>query len=221
MKQTLLSVVALVCVAEVGAHIVRHFRHAPPATASNAQATSEIAPSSSNKKLSQKSATRDAATQTLSPDRASIDRSALLSSLEKEPAAPQAKTDSTNAGPQDPTADIASARDPFVPFSSLSKKRDVDTASPLTSTELADMRLAAVIKDSAGDFAASVETKQGKNFIVKRGAHIGTRGGQVVEITSSRVIISELTQDQMGKKSVRFRELAMRTPPPTAGLTLR
>jgi len=89
----------------------------------------------------------------------------------------------------------------------------------LTSIEIADMRLAAVAKDASGDYSATVETKQGANLLVKRGAHIGTRGGQVVQITPSRVIISEIKQDTLGKKSVRFSELAVKVSPATSGLT--
>jgi|GEM_PF-4946660 len=225
MKNTLLSVVALVCAAEVGVHLVRRLRHEPSMTPAQAQVASANTSANRERKVEQKHVARDATTQALSPDRASIDRSvldrsALLESLEKAPSESQGDDENGETATAKANSNTNLSRNPFVPLS-YNGKRQLDDLSPLTSTELSDMRLAAVIKDSAGDYSASVETKQGRNLIVKRGAHIGTRGGQVVQITSSRVIISELIQDQLGKKSVRFRELAMRAPPPTSGLTSR
>lgn len=110
-------------------------------------------------------------------------------------------------------------RDPFVPYYSLNKSAPPNPNAPLTSFELSDLRVAAIIKDSAGAYAASIETKSGKNFIVKRGIQIGTRGGQIVEISPAKVIISEVLKDTAGKKRVQFYEMTLRSTKPTEGMT--
>jgi Tfp pilus assembly protein PilP len=110
-------------------------------------------------------------------------------------------------------------RDPFVPYYSLNKSAPPNPNAPLTSFELRDLRVAAIIKDSEGAYAASIETKSGKNFIVKRGIQIGTHGGQIVEISPAKVIISEVLKDTSGKKRVEFNELALHVTKPTEGMT--
>ncbi len=110
-------------------------------------------------------------------------------------------------------------RDPFVPYYSLNKSTSPNPNAPLTAFELSDLRVAAIIKDSAGSYAASIETKTGKNFIVKRGIQIGTRGGQIVEISPSKVIISEVLKDTSGNKRVQFFEMTLRSTKPTEGMT--
>lgn len=110
-------------------------------------------------------------------------------------------------------------RDPFVPYYSLNKSDAPNPNAPLTAFDLTDLRVAAIIKDSAGSYAASIETKSGKNFIVKRGIQIGTRGGQIVEISPSKVIVSEVLKDNAGKRRVQFYEMALRSTKPTDGMT--
>ncbi len=110
-------------------------------------------------------------------------------------------------------------RDPFVPYYSLNKSESPNPNAPLTAFDLTDLRVAAIIKDSAGSYAASIETKTGKSFIVKRGIQIGTRGGQIVEISPSKVIVSEVLKDAAGKRRVQFYEMALRSTKPTDGMT--
>jgi Tfp pilus assembly protein PilP len=110
-------------------------------------------------------------------------------------------------------------RDPFVPYYSLNKSEAPNPNAPLTAFDLTDLRVAAIIKDSAGSYTASIETKSGKNFIVKRGIQIGTRGGQIVEIAPSKVIVSEVLKDNAGKRRVQFYEMALRSTKPPEGMT--
>lgn len=110
-------------------------------------------------------------------------------------------------------------RDPFVPFYSLNESQAPNPNAPLTSFDLGELRVTAIIKDSAGSYSASIETKSGKNFIVKRGIQIGTRGGQIVDISSSKVIVSELLKDNTGKRRVQFYEMTLRSTKPVEGMT--
>ncbi|MEY4701377.1 MAG: hypothetical protein RL326_1564 [Pseudomonadota bacterium] len=110
-------------------------------------------------------------------------------------------------------------RDPFVPYYALNKSQAPNPNAPLTAFDVTELRVAAIIKDSAGSYAASIETKSGKNFIVKRGIQIGTRGGQIVEINPSKVIVSEVLKDNAGKRRVQFYEMALRSTKPTEGMT--
>ncbi len=110
-------------------------------------------------------------------------------------------------------------RDPFVPYYSLSPSGAPNPNAPLTAYDLTELRVAAIIKDSAGSYSASIETKSGKNFIVKRGIQIGTRGGQIVDISPAKVIVSEIVKDSTGKRSAQFYEMALRSTKPTDGMT--
>jgi Tfp pilus assembly protein PilP len=144
-----------------------------------------------------------------SRDRASIDRAAIIDPSIHSPSVQQPST------AQPITEVINEERDPFVPYYSINRNRDINDLSPLTQMDISELRLAAVIKDPTGSYAAAVQNQQGLSFILKRGARIGNRGGQVVEITSSKIIVSEIVQNAVGKKAAHFREIAMKTPADT------
>ena len=44
-------------------------------------------------------------------------------------------------------------------------------------------------------------------------------GGQIVEISPSKVIVSEVLKDAAGKRRVQFYEMALRSTKPTDGMT--
>jgi hypothetical protein len=88
---------------------------------------------------------------------------------------------------QAPTA----SRDPFVPFFSIRDRNRGGKTPAITDYELSELRLAAIISDSYGKRSASVEASDGKSFIVKVGSVIGDNGGEIKEITSSKIVISE------------------------------
>jgi Tfp pilus assembly protein PilP len=85
----------------------------------------------------------------------------------------------------------AKSRDPFVPFFSLRNRDRGGNAVALTDYGLSEMRVAAIISDSSGNRSASVETSDGKSFIVKVGSLIGDNGGEIKEISQGKLVISE------------------------------
>ena len=84
-------------------------------------------------------------------------------------------------------------RDPFVPFYSVVTKENPSHLAPLTSYELSQLRVSAIIGDSDGNRMASVETVSGGIFIVKPGTPVGKNGGTVRAITGRSVVIAEPT----------------------------
>jgi Tfp pilus assembly protein PilP len=84
-------------------------------------------------------------------------------------------------------------RDPFVPSYSVVAKENPSHLAPLTSYELSQLRVSAIIGDSDGNRMASVETVSGGIFIVRPGTPVGKNGGTVRAITGRSVVIAEPT----------------------------
>jgi Tfp pilus assembly protein PilP len=88
-------------------------------------------------------------------------------------------------------------RDPFVPFYSSVAPDHPSRLAPLTSYELSQLRVSAIIGDGDGNRIASVETSSGRIFILKPGTPIGKNGGSVHAITSHGVLVSEPTSKNL------------------------
>lgn len=110
-------------------------------------------------------------------------------------------------------------RDPFVPFFAIRKDSAIQEADPLTQYELSDLRLTAVIRDDLGNYSASVQTSQGRSFIVKKGTKLGKHGGYISDISPTKISISENVLDSSGQRSLSTQDLAMKTPPTPFGMT--
>lgn len=207
MRQTLASLLAIACMGQLGLTILHKagYQIALAQTSPSQPAAEPRVESAKPQQLPQ--AIEAPTTDSSSRDRASIDRAAIVAPLERNEIIKKSIPTEQSA------PSILEERDPFVPYYSINKDRSFDETIPLTQIDISDLRLAAVIKDPKGTYAAAVQTQQGRSFILKRGARIGNRGGQVVEITASKVIISEIVQNSVGKKAVHFREIAMKTPP--------
>lgn len=82
-------------------------------------------------------------------------------------------------------------RDPFIPFFSVTAETNLDKLAPLTSYELSQLRVSAIIGDKQNNRIASVETVSGGIFIVRPGTRVGKYGGTVQAITEQGILIAE------------------------------
>jgi len=107
----------------------------------------------------------------------------------------------------------APVRDPFVPFFSVKGgPKENDQANPLTAYDLSELRVVAIVRSSQGTTSASVETKDGKSFIVKNGTKIGAYGGTVSNISATTIYIEEPSSSLIGESTKATRELSLKTP---------
>ena len=92
--------------------------------------------------------------------------------------------------------EAAGRRDPFRP--PRASAGALDATTPLQRYELGQLRLVAVIYDSALRRAV-VEDDAGLGYIVKVGTPIGPNGGAVHAIERGRVVVRENNQDYYGE----------------------
>lgn len=106
----------------------------------------------------------------------------------------------TAALAQAPEGDVpyaaAGRRDPFRP--PRASAGALDATTPLQRFELGQLRLVAVIYDTAMPRAV-VEDEAGLGYIVKVGTPIGPNGGAVHAIERGRVVVHEDSQDYYGE----------------------
>jgi hypothetical protein len=100
-------------------------------------------------------------------------------------------------------------RDPFVPFFKVHSEQSASAKGELTSYELDQLRVTAVIRASVEEVSASLESRDGRSFIVRPGTKIGLRGGTVEEITNAGVVVVREVGGIDGVTVVR-RELGIR-----------
>lgn len=220
MNQRLVIFIAVVCIAQLGVTVFQHVEQRPGGRAPRAQVTKSM---------------RTTPTPGADLDAPITDRASLrsISAEDVAPVATAAPTPASHGGAaqqapvvaallnspnQDSSAPLA--RDPFVPFYAVRKESDSSNTNPLTRFELKELRLAAVIRDPAGSHSALVETNQGKTFIVKKGHKIGSRGGEISEITPSKILITEPAQDGLGRRPALTQELSMKSAPKPEGMTI-
>lgn len=131
------------------------------------------------------------------------------------PAVQKALIDSlAKDAPQQPpfVYDPTNQRDPFQPFDFAPKAEPEDESkSPLERLDVNQFKLTAVLNDLNGIPTALVENSLGKGFSIKKGAKIGIRGGEVVDIRPDRIVIVETTTDFTGKSKSKTIELRLRT----------
>jgi Tfp pilus assembly protein PilP len=113
----------------------------------------------------------------------------------------------------------APTRDPFVPFFSVKGgPKETDQANPLTSYDLSELRVVAIVRSSQGKTSASVETKDGKSFIVKNGTKIGAYGGTVSNISATTIYIEEPSSSLLGDSTKATREISLKTAQLQSGI---
>ena len=87
------------------------------------------------------------------------------------------------------------------------KKRVPQT--PLEKIDLSQLTLTAVFRKQKRTMAL-VEESAGKGYIVKNGTYIGLDGGRVTKLLKDRILITEVSEDVMGKPVTVERELKLR-----------
>ncbi len=111
--------------------------------------------------------------------------------------------------------------DPFLPLIKEEKaktsagiadkmgKRKRTPQTPLERIDLSQLTLTAVFRKQEQS-KALVEEPTGKGYMVKEGTYIGLDGGQITKILKDRILISEVSEDVMGKPVTIERELKLR-----------
>jgi type IV pilus assembly protein PilP len=79
---------------------------------------------------------------------------------------------------------------------------------PLESIDTSQLKLTGIIY-AAGRNIGLVQEASGKGHVIKKGTYIGTKGGQVIEISNKKVIIGEKWQDNNGNITIQKSELKL------------
>lgn len=87
------------------------------------------------------------------------------------------------------------------------KKRVPQT--PLEKIGLTQLTLTAVFKGQK-QIRGLVEESTGKGYIVTKGTYIGLDGGQITNVLEDRILITEISEDVMGKPVTIEHELKLR-----------
>jgi len=81
--------------------------------------------------------------------------------------------------------------------------------TPLEKIDLSQLTLTAIFRNQKRTMAM-VEESTGKGHLVKKGTYIGLDGGRVTEVSKDRILITEVSEDVMGKPVTVERELKLR-----------
>ncbi len=100
----------------------------------------------------------------------------------------------------EPTEDVATDK---------SKKKKRVPQTPLEKIDLTQLTLTAVFKEK-NKIRGLVEEPTGKGYIVTNGTFIGKDGGQITKMLEDRIVITELSEDVMGKPVTIEHELKLR-----------
>lgn len=111
-----------------------------------------------------------------------------------------------------PPYDPAGKRDPFRPLE-FGESGESRARTALEQYDIAQLRLAAIVEDSAGS-KAIVENSAGRGFPVSVGTKIGTSNGTVVAIKGDRLVIEETSRDLIGNPQKRTVEVKLRAGEP-------
>lgn len=104
----------------------------------------------------------------------------------------------TQVAAQDDFYDPAAHRDPFRPPQARTVTTVSSDRSPLQRYELGQLKLVAVIYDTASPRGV-VEDEAGLGYIVKVGTPIGVNGGVVRAIDRGRILVEERSVDFFGE----------------------
>jgi Tfp pilus assembly protein PilP len=115
--------------------------------------------------------------------------------------------------------------DPFAPVFDSGEPEDLEgnkdkqeerekriPQSPIEMVDLTQLKLTGVILAPSGN-RALVQDATGKGYVVQKGTYIGNREGQVTEVLSDRLIVSEKTRDDLGRPVTEAREIKLPKPP--------
>ncbi len=109
----------------------------------------------------------------------------------------------------DPFIPLIKAEKEKTPVASAPKKKKRAPQTPLERIDLSQLTLTAVFRGGKRNMAM-VEESTGKGYIVKKGMYIGLDGGRITEIAKDRILITEVSEDVMGKPVTIERELKLR-----------
>jgi Tfp pilus assembly protein PilP len=222
--QRLIKFVALVCIAQlviVGARYLWHY--AKPATPKIQYTLSE-----KNKKADSAGARASLKLNPTTKTPPNSNNTKLNtppdSSKQTQPnpqAQPTAPADTSSATTAANTNSATNKRDPFIPYFTIRDSgKGSDPTNPLANYGVNQLRLAAILSDGGGKRTATVETDDGKYFIIKEGTPVGADGGQVTTITANSVIITESRSKLGGLIQTQTHELALKVKPVPAGLVV-
>jgi type IV pilus assembly protein PilP len=108
--------------------------------------------------------------------------------------------------------------DPFFPLirdekkpppPEVKKKKKRDPQSPLEKIDLTQLTLTAIFKGKT-QRRGLVEEPTGKGYVVTNGTFIGLDGGKITKVLEDRILITEVSEDMMGKSVTIKRELKLR-----------
>jgi type IV pilus assembly protein PilP len=135
---------------------------------------------------------------------------------ETEPTpAPTAQSGGNSAPAEAFVYDPTGKRDPFRPFEV--KPQGVDeNKTPLERFDIGQFKLTAVL-NLGNEPTANVELSDGKGFLIRKGTKIGVNNGEVVDITTDKVIILENFVDFTGQKTSKTVEMNLRAKEKTSG----
>ncbi|MBA4394431.1 MAG: hypothetical protein C0407_12840 [Desulfobacca sp.] len=117
------------------------------------------------------------------------------------------------SGPPTASYDPRGKPDPFLPAEVFleSKGYKRTRVLPLEQFELSDYELVGIVIGS-GLKKAMIQDPSGKGYLVQIGTAIGKRGGKIIRIADREVVVEELFQDFLGRKSVR--QVSLKLPQP-------
>jgi type IV pilus assembly protein PilP len=84
--------------------------------------------------------------------------------------------------------------------------------SPIEMVDLSQLKLTGVILAPSGN-RALVQDATGKGYVIQKGTYVGNREGQVTDILSDRLIVTEKTRDDRGRPVTEAREIKLPKPP--------
>jgi Tfp pilus assembly protein PilP len=94
--------------------------------------------------------------------------------------------------------------DPFLPAEATQESKGGKKIKvlPLEQFEVSEYELVGIVTGS-GLRKAMIQDLSGKGYLVQVGTPLGKRGGKIIRIADREVVIEELFQDFLGRKSVR------------------
>lgn len=107
----------------------------------------------------------------------------------------------------------AGRRDPFASIISLARKKmsvEKKSTNPIENFDVTDFKLLGVIYDGK-KYYASVVLPDNKAYTLTKGMKVGIHGGNIMDITSDKLVIREYITDFMGKKEPKYTEIKLRT----------
>jgi type IV pilus assembly protein PilP len=93
-------------------------------------------------------------------------------------------------------------RDPFKEVSGTAKLTQLDRGGPLTSYDIDQMQLVAVIWGIA-EPRGLIQLPDGKSYIIKRNTSIGRHFGKIARITPTSVIVEEEFRGPLGDLQIK------------------